>query len=106
MTEDDRSQSKGGRLSAGKQKPPRSMGPMWARVEKPTDMKGSLLKLLKYMGKYRFVLMFGIFLVMIASVCSVIGPQFLRTISDMIYDGIADGVMDMDGIGRLALLCV
>ncbi len=106
MSDDDRSRSKGGRLSAGKQKAPRGAGPMWARAEKPVNMKGSLLKLLRYMGRYRFVLMFGIFLVMMASVCSVVGPQFLRTISDMIYDGITDGVMDMDGIGHLALLCV
>lgn len=106
MTQDDRSNSKGGRLSAGKPQIPRAAGPRWARNEKPVNMKDSLLRLLGYMGRYRALLLFGILLAVVASVCSVIGPQFLKTISDLIYDGIIDGSMDMDGITHLGLLCV
>ncbi len=106
MTLDDRSKSKGGRLSEGKQKPPRFTGPLWARTEKPANMKATILRLLNYMGRYRALLVVSIFLAILSSVCSVIGPQFLKSISDLIFQGIGNGFMDTQKIAYLGILCV
>ncbi len=106
MIPEDRSQSKGGRLSEGMQKPPRFAGPIWARTEKPANMKAAILRLLNYMGRYRLLLSASILLAVFASVCSVIGPQFLKSISDMIFRGIGEGSIDIPEIARLGILCV
>ena len=96
---------KGGRLKEGKKKGPVAPGPPWTRGEKPHDMKGALLSLIGYMGKYKWGLFLGVMFTVCGAILSTIGPQFLRQMSDEIYKGI-EGTMDMDAIGYLALMTI
>ncbi len=96
---------KGGKLSAGKANAPRAPGPPWTRKEKPRSFFGSLRSLLGYMGRYKWALLTGVACVMIGSILAIIGPQYLKEISDEIYNGIG-GTMDMDSITCLTIIAV
>ena len=96
-------QPKGGRLSAGKQKAPKASGPPWTRGDKPKNMFGALRSLLGYMGVYKWTLFIGVVCVVIGSILATIGPQFLKEISDTIFDGIGS-TMDIDLVVHLSLL--
>lgn len=96
---------KGGKLAAGKNNTPMMGGPRWTRSEKPKDFKGSIMALMSYLGKYRWAILTGVLLAMASSVLSVIGPQFIKEISDIIYNGIF-GSMDTEVITRLSLITI
>ncbi|MBO4502528.1 MAG: ABC transporter ATP-binding protein [Candidatus Methanomethylophilus sp.] len=98
------SEPKGGKLAPGKDGPGGKQGPPWSRRDKPRNFRQAVFKLMDYVGVYRYWILFGIFLSTIGAVLSIIGPQFLKTISDEIFEGIETGVMDMAAIQHLAVL--
>ena len=67
-------------------------------IEKPRDFKGTLKKLLKELGVYKF----GIFFVIIFSTCSVIfsiyGPKILGEATTEIFNGLVSKVSGSSGI--------
>lgn len=63
-------------------------GPSWTRAEKPRDLKTAMLAFLKYIGPYRKDIALGIAFSMIASVLSLIGPQYLASITDSLSESI------------------
>ena len=78
-------------------------------TEKAKDFKGTCIKLVKYLGKYRFT----VILVMIFAICStifsIIGPKVMGDATQKIYEGLMNiitnsGGMDYDGILRIILL--
>ena len=78
-------------------------------TEKAKDFKGTFIKLVKYLGKYRFT----VILVMIFAICStifsIIGPKVMGDATQKIYEGLMNiitnsGGMDYDGILRIILL--
>lgn len=96
---------------AGEAKRPRRMGPGGHGMmpgEKPKDFKGTLGKLLKYMGRYKY----GILAVMVFAVGSTVfniaGPKVLSGATTAIFTGLVHKVADTGGIdfgyiGRILL---
>lgn len=108
MTQTTEKEAKGGKLSPGGQPPQGAPVHPWARGggEKPAQMLPTIRRLFSYMGKYRWYIVIGVFLAVLSSVLSIIGPQYLKDISDVIYDGIVDGNMDMDHIASIGIAVV
>ena len=87
---------------------PRRRGPMGAG-EKPKNFKGSMSKLLKYMGRYKL----GVLAVMIfaigSTVFNIAGPKVLAKATDALFDGLVakiagTGGIDFTKIGRILLI--
>ena len=82
-------------------------GPLWARSKKAENFWGTFFGLIRYMGRYRLMLYLGIVMIIIATVFSLIGPQYLSGITDSIQKSIQEGrPIDTDGIFSLAVIAV
>lgn len=89
---------------------PMGRGPMGAG-EKPKNFKGSMSKLLKYMGRYKL----GVLAVMIfaigSTVFNIAGPKVLAKATDALFDGLVakiagTGGIDFTKIGRILLILI
>ena len=60
--------------------------------------------LLKYMGTYRKWFLLALVLAFVSTVISLIGPDLLSEMTDIIEDGIFSGKVDMDAIFRIGIL--
>lgn len=89
----------------------RRRGPVRATmaVEKPKDFRGSMKKLLKYMGRYKI----AIFIVMIfaagGTVFTVVGPKVMAEATNALADGLmakiaGTGGIDFPYIGKILLI--
>jgi ATP-binding cassette subfamily B protein len=80
--------------------------------EKAKDFKGSMKKLLSYLGKYKITIIIVFVFAIVSTVFSVIGPKILGQATDVLFDGIMNkisgkgGGIDFDKIGRIMLLLV
>jgi len=80
--------------------------------EKAKDFKGSMKKLLSYLGKYKITISIVFVFAIVSTVFSVIGPKILGQATDVLFDGIMNkisgkgGGIDFDKIGRIMLLLV
>ncbi len=92
-------------------RPNRRRGPVKATmaVEKPKDFRGSMKKLLKYMGRYKIM----IFIVMVfaagGTVFTVIGPKIMAKATNALADGLmakiaGTGGIDFPYIGKILLI--
>ena len=80
-------------------------GPLWARSKKANNFWGTMVSLIRYMGKYRLMLYLGIVMIVVATSFSLIGPQFLSRITNSIQDSIQNGKpIDTEGILVLTLI--
>ena len=90
---------------------PRRMGPGhgMAPGEEARDFKGTLVKMLDYMGRYKFALI----AVMIFAICStafnIIGPKVLSQVTTEIFNGLVakiqgSGGIDFEKIGQILLI--
>lgn len=90
---------------------PRRMGPGhgMAPGEKARDFKGTLVKMLDYMGRYKFALI----AVMIFAICStafnIIGPKVLSQVTTEIFNGLVakiqgSGGIDFEKISQILLI--
>ena len=52
------------------------MPPLSSKTEKPKDTKGTLLRLLSYLGRYRLGIAAGVVLSVTANICALLGPKF------------------------------
>lgn len=75
-------------------------GPMIG--EKPKDFKKTWGKLLRYCGKYMPFLVGAMVLAMVGAVCSLIGPDKLKDLTNVIGEGML-GTIDMGRVERIAL---
>lgn len=73
--------------------------------EKPKDFKKTWVKLIQYNKKYVPFVVFAAILAMASSVCSLVGPDKLSDMTDMISQGLLAGI-DMDGVKHVALTLV
>lgn len=93
---------------------PRPMGGPGALMpgEKAKDFKGTMKKLLSYLGKYRITIIIVFVLAIISTVFSVIGPKILGQATDVLFEGIMNkitgqgGGIDFAKIGQIMLLLV
>lgn len=85
------------------------MGAFGGKKEKPKDFKGTLKKLIAYLGKYKI----GIVVVMVFAVCStvfaILGPKILGNATTKLFEGIMGEItgsgtgVDFSGIANILL---
>lgn len=69
------------------------------------DFKGSIKKLLAYSKPYRFLIIAGLVAAMIASILSIVGPDKLKDITNIISEGIVTGI-DMEAIKDIGIILI
>ena len=85
----------------------RPKGPRWAVGEKPKDLKGTMVRLLHYIRKYRRDIAFGVVFSITAAVLTLIGPQYLAQVTDLVSGSILGGTsLDLGRIGGICLVLV
>ncbi len=93
---------------------PRRGGPMGGppmAVEKAKDFKGTIKKLIKYMGRYHAAIVVVMFFAVGSTVFMIVGPKILGKATTKIFEGLVGKVgggsgIDFDGIARTLLLLV
>ncbi len=79
--------------------------PRWAKYDKADNLWGTMFRLFGYIGKYRYWVYAGILVSFVASLITLVTPQNLGRITDLISAGIGDpGGMDLGEIAKCALL--
>ena len=78
-------------------------------AEKAKDFKGTFIKLVKYLGKYKITIILVMIFAICSTVFSIIGPKVMGDATQKIYEGLMNiitnsGGMDYDGILRTILL--
>ena len=78
-------------------------------VEKPKDFKGTMHKLLGYVGKHKIAVFFAIAFAMCSVLFNIVGPKVLGEVTTKLYEGLVakvagTGSVDFDWIGRTLLL--
>lgn len=86
---------------AGGHGPMGGMGP----GEKPKDFKGTIKKLFRYLGTYRIMIAVALVLAFIGTVFTLIGPDKLSDMTDLITEGIMTQI-NMQEVARIGLLLV
>ncbi|MCE7742411.1 MAG: ABC transporter ATP-binding protein, partial [Candidatus Heimdallarchaeota archaeon] len=63
----------------GRRKTPKPRGPMGAMMkgDKASDFKGTMKKLIKYLGRYRMVILIAILIASASTAASIFGPKIL-----------------------------
>jgi ATP-binding cassette subfamily B multidrug efflux pump len=89
---------------------PMAGGPMamMRRGEKPRDFKGTLIKLIHYLGQYRFLILFIWFLAIASTVAMIFGPKILGNATTTLFNGVmaqiaGTGSVDFTAIGNIIL---
>jgi ATP-binding cassette subfamily B protein len=73
--------------------------PRWAKYDKSKNLAGTASRIFRYLGRHRYRVYAGIAIAMIASFAVLIAPQYLKSVTDLISEGIGPGnVMDMGAI--------
>ena len=83
-------------------------GPM-GRDEKPKDFKGTIRKLLGYVGRHKIAVFFAIAFAMCSVIFNIVGPKVLGKVTTKLYEGLVakvqgTGAVDFDWIGKTLLL--
>ena len=100
--------------SAPRGRGPMGHGPGSAMMpgEKVKDFKGSLKKLLRYLGKYKIHILFVLLFAVLSTVFTIIGPKILGNATDELFQGImgkitgtSDGI-DFGAVGSILLWLV
>jgi len=109
-------------MSMQNKKAPKRSGPMGGRgpmghgvgmpAEKARDFKGTMLKLIQYLGNYKLTIL-GVMLLAIAStVFTIVGPKILGKATTKLFEGVMAMIagtgsgIDFDYIGRIILLAL
>lgn len=80
--------------------PRRPHGPMGMSLggEKATDFKGTMMKLLHFMGKYKIALVIVVVFALGSTVFNIIGPKVLSTATTELFEGITAKIAGTGGI--------
>ena len=92
----------------------RQTGPMGRRgpgrvVEKPKDFKGTMLKLLSYVGRHKVAVFFAAAFAMASVIFNIVGPKVLGQVTTKLFEGLVakvqgTGAVDFGWIGKTLLL--
>jgi ATP-binding cassette, subfamily B, multidrug efflux pump len=89
---------------------PMAGGPMamMRRGEKPQDFNGTLKKLVDYLGRYRFLILFIWLLAIASTAAAIFGPKIMIKATDALFNGVmaqiaGTGSIDFAYIGRILL---
>lgn len=93
---------------AGNRKAPRGFGRRRGPGEKAKDFKGTMRKLLAYIGSYKVAIIFVAFFAIGSTIFNVIGPKILGNATTELYSGIiakltGKGEIDFGRIGTILL---
>ena len=77
-------------------------------VEKPKDFKGTMVKLLGYVGKHKIAVFFAVAFAMCSVIFNIIGPKVLGQVTTKLYECLVakvagTGAVDFDWIGKTLL---
>ena len=78
-------------------------------VEKAKDFKGTMLRLLGYVGQHKVAVFFGIAFAVCSVIFNIVGPKVLGQVTTKLYEGLVakvngTGAVDFDWIGKTLLL--
>ena len=76
--------------------PPRGLG---AKKERPKNAKGTILRILKYLTRYRFIVLILLLFTLASNVGNLLGPSFA---GKAIGAAVAEGQVDFDAVGYYA----
>ncbi len=91
---------------------PRRTGPMGSMMqggEKAKDFKGTMAKLIRYLGKYRIIIIIAILIAIASTTANIIGPKILGRATTELFEGLmasirGTGSVDFAYIGRIMLI--
>ena len=86
--------------------PERRRGPRHAPgmpTEKPKNFKQAWARLFQYMGKYKPLFIIAIVFAIAGTVLTLLGPNMLSDMTDLIKDGLLSGDIDMDAVVSIAV---
>ncbi len=92
---------------------PRRGGPMGGMMrgggEKAKDFKGTMVKLLQYLGRYKAIIIVAILIAIASTTASIVGPKILGRATTELFEGLIEtirgtGSVDFDFIGRIILI--
>lgn len=101
-------------MSEERRRPMRGRGPMGQGMmpgEKAKDFKGSVGKLLNYMGRYKIALVFVLIFAICSTAFNIVGPKILSKATTEIFNGLLSKLSGGDGIdfgkiGRILLILI
>ena len=109
--------SVGGRDTSTGRGPIRGRGPMgrhgpmgmMMRGEKAHDFKGTMIKLIQYLGAYRLSVVIVMIFAVASTVFAIVGPKVLGRATTKLFEGVMEqiagtGAIDFDYIGRILLI--
>jgi ATP-binding cassette, subfamily B, multidrug efflux pump len=96
----------GGRPPMGGMRPGGGPMAMMRRGEKPRDFKGTLNKLVRYLGQYRLLILFIWLLAIASTVAMIVGPKILGNATTKLFAGVmaqiaGTGSVDFGYIGHI-----
>jgi len=96
----------GGRGPMGGMRPGGGPMAMMRRGEKPRDFKGTLTKLVQYLGQYRLLILFIWLLAIASTVAMIVGPKILGNATTKLFAGVmaqiaGTGSVDFGYIGHI-----
>ena len=56
--------------------------------EKPRDFKGTMLKLIKYLGSYKILILVVMFFAVASTIFSIAGPKILGSATTKLFEGV------------------
>ena len=94
--------------AAGRRGPAGGHGPGRV-VEKPKDFRGTMLKLLGYVGRHKVAVLSAVGFAMASVIFNIVGPKVLGSVTTKLYEGLVakvagTGSVDFDWIGKTLLL--
>ncbi len=94
--------------AAGRRGPAGGHGPGRV-VEKPKDFRGTMFKLLGYVGRHKVAVLSAVAFAMASVIFNIVGPKVLGSVTTKLYEGLVakvagTGSVDFDWIGKTLLL--
>ena len=77
--------------------------------DKASDFKGTMVKLIKYLGRYKIVILIAIFIAATSTAASIFGPKILGRATTTLFEGLIEtvrgtGEIDFDAIKRFLFI--
>jgi ATP-binding cassette subfamily B multidrug efflux pump len=99
-----------GGMFGGRGRGPMGGGPMaMMKGEKPRDFRGTMVKLIQYLDRYRIMILVVIVFAIASTIFSIVGPKILGKATTKLFEGVmaqiaGTGSIDFGYIGNIILL--
>ena len=100
-----------GPSATARQRGPRPRGPMGMidKGNKAKDFKGAMIKLIRYLGKYKTIIIVAIIIAIASTTASILGPKILGKATTALFEGLINqirgtGEIDFAYIGKILLI--